>query len=50
MDVESNVFYEVVFYFYCRPCFKSQLITLKKEGYWNELMDEKRPEIIVKDW
>lgn len=38
------------FYFCCRPCFKSQLITLKKEGYWNELMDEKRPEIIVKDW
>lgn len=32
------------------PCFKSQLITLKKEGYWNELMDEKRPEIVVKDW
>ncbi|NWQ77799.1 FBX6 protein, partial [Columbina picui] len=32
------------------PCFKSQLITLQKEGYWNELMDEKRPEIVVKDW
>ncbi|XP_068891198.1 F-box only protein 44-like [Aphelocoma coerulescens] len=32
------------------PCFKSQLITLKKEGYWNQLMDEKRPEITVKDW
>ncbi|NXT65549.1 FBX6 protein, partial [Chaetops frenatus] len=32
------------------PCFKSQLITLRKEGYWNQLMDEKRPEITVKDW
>ncbi|KFP81068.1 F-box only protein 6, partial [Apaloderma vittatum] len=32
------------------PCLKSQLITLQKEGYWNELMDEKRPEIVVKDW
>ncbi|NXV96021.1 FBX6 protein, partial [Calonectris borealis] len=32
------------------PCFKSQLITLQKEGYWNQLMDEKRPEIVVKDW
>ncbi|NXL90919.1 FBX6 protein, partial [Alectura lathami] len=32
------------------PCFKSQVINLKEEGYWNELMDEKRPEIVVKDW
>ncbi|NWZ92661.1 FBX6 protein, partial [Nesospiza acunhae] len=32
------------------PCFKSQLITLEKEGYWNQLMDEIRPEITVKDW
>ncbi|NWH61431.1 FBX6 protein, partial [Geococcyx californianus] len=32
------------------PCFKSQLITLQNEGYWNQLMDEKRPEIVVKDW
>uniref|UniRef100_A0A8C6ZCX1 F-box only protein 6-like n=1 Tax=Nothoprocta perdicaria TaxID=30464 RepID=A0A8C6ZCX1_NOTPE len=31
-------------------CLKSQLITLKNEGYWNELMDEKRPEIVIKDW
>lgn len=31
-------------------CFKSQLITLSKEGYCDELMDEKRPEITVKDW
>ncbi|NXM76239.1 FBX6 protein, partial [Serilophus lunatus] len=31
-------------------CLKSQLITLKNEGYWNQLMDEKRPEIVVKDW
>ncbi|PKU27308.1 f-box only protein 6-like [Limosa lapponica baueri] len=33
-----------------KPCFKSQLINLRKEGYWNQLMDEKRPEIVVKDW
>ncbi|XP_071623539.1 F-box only protein 6-like [Heliangelus exortis] len=32
------------------PCFKSQCICLKKEGYWDQLMDEKRPEIVVKDW
>ncbi|NXG03688.1 FBX6 protein, partial [Sakesphorus luctuosus] len=32
------------------PCFKSQFITLKNEGYWNQLMDEQRPEIVVKDW
>ncbi|XP_054503604.2 F-box only protein 44-like [Agelaius tricolor] len=32
------------------PCLKSQLITLDKEGYWNQLMDEIRPEITVKDW
>lgn len=41
---------ELYFYVCFRPCFKSQLITLKKEGYWNQLMDEKRPEITVKDW
>ncbi|XP_033015299.1 F-box only protein 44-like isoform X2 [Lacerta agilis] len=31
-------------------CSKSQLITLKDEGYWDELMDEARPIIFVKDW
>ncbi|XP_062822777.1 F-box only protein 6 isoform X1 [Anolis carolinensis] len=31
-------------------CIKSQMITLKKEGYWDELMDEVRPDIVVKDW
>ncbi|XP_061458091.1 F-box only protein 44-like [Rhineura floridana] len=31
-------------------CVKSQLITLKDEGYWDELMDEARPTIVVKDW
>ncbi|CAI5783051.1 F-box only protein 44-like [Podarcis lilfordi] len=31
------------------PCSKSQLITLKDEGYWDELMDEARPMIEVKD-
>ncbi|XP_027738344.1 F-box only protein 6-like [Empidonax traillii] len=31
-------------------CLKSQLITLQNEGYGNQLMDEIRPEIIVKDW
>ncbi|XP_060131202.1 F-box only protein 44-like [Zootoca vivipara] len=31
------------------PCSKSQLITLKDEGYWDELMDEARPMIVVDD-
>ncbi|XP_070615377.1 F-box only protein 44-like isoform X2 [Erythrolamprus reginae] len=31
-------------------CIKSQLITLKDEGYWDQLMDEGRPTIMVKDW
>ncbi|XP_077787526.1 F-box only protein 44-like [Podarcis muralis] len=35
---------------YGRLCVKSQLITLKDEGYWDELMDEGRPTIVVKDW
>nr|XP_056721463.1 F-box only protein 44-like [Euleptes europaea] len=30
--------------------FKHQLITLKDEGYWDELMDETKPDIVVKDW
>ncbi|XP_078235194.1 uncharacterized protein LOC110073114 [Pogona vitticeps] len=32
------------------PCMKNQLITLKAEGYGNQLMDEIRPDIVVKDW
>ncbi|XP_042334516.1 uncharacterized protein LOC121936375 [Sceloporus undulatus] len=31
-------------------CIKSQLITLKSEGYWDQLMDEVKPDIVVKDW
>uniref|UniRef100_A0A8C6XKM1 F-box protein n=1 Tax=Naja naja TaxID=35670 RepID=A0A8C6XKM1_NAJNA len=31
-------------------CTKSQLITLKDEGYWDQLMDDGRPTIVVKDW
>ncbi|XP_030393385.1 F-box only protein 44 isoform X1 [Gopherus evgoodei] len=31
-------------------CLKFQLIDLKKEGYWDQLMDEIRPDIVVKDW
>ncbi|XP_060131201.1 F-box only protein 44-like [Zootoca vivipara] len=31
-------------------CSKSQLITLKDEGYWDELMDQARPLIVVKDF
>ncbi|XP_078235089.1 F-box only protein 44 [Pogona vitticeps] len=29
---------------------KKQLITLKDHGYWDELMDEMKPDIMVKDW
>nr|XP_035920933.1 F-box only protein 6 isoform X1 [Halichoerus grypus] len=31
-------------------CLKSQLVDLKAEGYWEELLDTFRPEIEVKDW
>ncbi|KAM9033599.1 F-box only protein 44 isoform X1 [Sarcophilus harrisii] len=31
-------------------CLKSQLVDLKAEGYWEELMDRTRPDIVVKDW
>ncbi|XP_063173548.1 F-box only protein 6-like [Candoia aspera] len=31
-------------------CLKSQLITLRDHGYWDELMDKARPDIVVKDW
>lgn len=34
----------------CRMCLKSQLIDLKAEGYWEELLDKFRPDIVVKDW
>lgn len=33
-----------------RMCLKSQLVDLKAEGYWEELLDTVRPEIVVKDW
>lgn len=31
-------------------CLKSQLVDLKAEGYWKELMDTVRPDITVTDW
>uniref|UniRef100_A0A8C2QQ88 F-box protein 44 n=1 Tax=Cricetulus griseus TaxID=10029 RepID=A0A8C2QQ88_CRIGR len=31
-------------------CLKSQVVDLKAEGYWEELMDATRPDIEVKDW
>lgn len=31
-------------------CLKSQIIDLKAEGYWEELLDKFRPDIVVKDW
>lgn len=31
-------------------CLKSQMVDLKAEGYWEELMDTFRPDIVVKDW
>nr|KAF6294281.1 F-box protein 44 [Pipistrellus kuhlii] len=31
-------------------CLKSQVVDLKAEGYWEELMDTTRPDIKVKDW
>ncbi|ELK28002.1 PREDICTED: F-box only protein 6 [Myotis davidii] len=31
-------------------CLKSQMVDLKAEGYWEELMDTIRPDIVVKDW
>ncbi|XP_044625608.2 F-box only protein 44 isoform X3 [Equus asinus] len=31
-------------------CLKSQVVDLKAEGYWEELMDTTRPDIEVKDW
>ncbi|KAM6435620.1 F-box only protein 2-like [Liasis olivaceus] len=31
-------------------CSKSQVIDLRAEGYWEELMDTVQPKIVVKDW
>ncbi|XP_055966920.1 F-box only protein 6 [Sorex fumeus] len=31
-------------------CLKSQLVDLIAEGYWEELLDQYRPDIVVKDW
>ncbi|KAL1776609.1 F-box only protein 44 isoform X1 [Sigmodon hispidus] len=31
-------------------CLKSQMVNLKAEGYWDKLMDNFRPDIVVKDW
>ncbi|XP_074074561.1 F-box only protein 6-like [Macrotis lagotis] len=31
-------------------CLKSQLVDLKAEGYWEELMDTVKPDIVIKDW
>lgn len=31
-------------------CLKSQLVDLKSKGYWEELLDQYRPDIVVKDW
>ncbi|XP_053136839.1 F-box only protein 6-like isoform X2 [Hemicordylus capensis] len=31
-------------------CTKQQLISLKEEGYWDQLMDEAKPAIVVHDW
>ncbi|XP_006016226.1 F-box only protein 2 isoform X1 [Alligator sinensis] len=39
--------YFVTSYEWCR---KSQVIDLRAEGYWEELMDTTQPKIVVKDW
>uniref|UniRef100_A0A8C6XJJ6 FBA domain-containing protein n=1 Tax=Naja naja TaxID=35670 RepID=A0A8C6XJJ6_NAJNA len=31
-------------------CLKQQMITLRDHGYWDRLMDEARPDIVVSDW
>ncbi|XP_007420170.1 F-box only protein 6, partial [Python bivittatus] len=31
-------------------CLKCQLVTLRDHGYWNQLMDEVKPDIVVSDW
>ncbi|XP_063001327.1 F-box only protein 6-like [Elgaria multicarinata webbii] len=32
------------------PCIKKQIITLKDHGFWDQLMDKVKPDIVVKDW
>ncbi|XP_025045279.1 F-box only protein 2 [Pelodiscus sinensis] len=39
--------YFVTSYEWCR---KSQVIDLRAEGYWEELMDTTQPKIVAKDW
>ncbi|XP_052547618.1 F-box only protein 2 isoform X2 [Tympanuchus pallidicinctus] len=39
--------YFVTSYEWCR---KSQVIDLRAEGYWEELMDTTQPKVVVKDW
>lgn len=33
-----------------RWCRKAQVIDLRAEGYWEELMDTTQPKVVVKDW
>ncbi|XP_072464964.1 F-box only protein 6-like isoform X2 [Notamacropus eugenii] len=33
-----------------QTCLKSQMVNLQAEGYWKELMDTVRPDIVIKDW
>lgn len=33
-----------------RWCKKAQVIDLRAEGYWEELMDTTQPKIMVRDW
>lgn len=33
-----------------RWCRKAQVIDLRAEGYWEELMDTTQPKIMVRDW
>ncbi|XP_051493036.1 F-box only protein 2-like isoform X2 [Apus apus] len=39
--------YFVTSYEWCR---KAQVIDLRAEGYWEELMDTTQPKVVVKDW
>lgn len=39
--------YFVTFY---GMCLKSQVVDLKAQGYWEELLDIFLPDIVVKDW
>lgn len=33
-----------------RWCRKAQVIDLRAEGYWEELMDTTQPKVVIKDW